>query len=589
MRTTGTADLSRRLMEVAAGRRPARRYLEGATVLNVYSGELYGANVAIAEGRVAYVGPSRAMVGDETDVVPLAGRVLVPGYVDPHTHITGMLHPVEFARGVLPSGTTAVVADTLHILLQTPPALVAELLERLAAMPVHVYWFLRPSAASPLPDETMFAEDRLAPLLGLHVVRALGEVTPWPRLFHGDEDLFRKIALARAAGRRIEGHAPGASYDRLAALAAAGWSADHEAITADEALARLRAGIYTMLRHSSLRPDMPALAAAVTRERLATGRLMLTTDAPNVATVAECGYMDHVIRQAIAAGIPPVSAYQMATLNPASYFGLDEEIGGIAPGRMADIAVLDDLRNPSPSLVLAAGEVAAREGAAIVPFPEVDWDRYFPRRFQAGWDPVPSIFETRRRDVAAPYQDEHVVFPVMHLENSVITRRRDVRVPVRGDVLEWPADVVRLALVDPGGRWVTNGALSNFAARLDALASSFNVMAHASVLGQSPRDMALATRRLLELGGGIVAVEGGASVLEIPLPIGGVMSRDDLATAAGRVRQLSAFLRTRGYPHTDPYYTLLFLPIDSLPDLRVTYHGVWDVRRERVLVPRRDL
>jgi len=543
------------------------------------------------------------MVGPSTDVMRLPGKILVPGYVDPHTHITGMLHPVEFARAIVRTGTTAVVADTLQILLQTPPDAIAELLGLLSTMPVHVYWFLRPDPASPLPDETMFSLTRLMALLEIDAIRAVGELTRWPVLFRGNEVLFRKIALALATGRRIEGHAPGASYDRLVALAAAGWSADHEAITADEILARLRAGIYPMLRHSSLRPDMPALAQAVTTWRSASARLMLTTDGPNVTTIAEHGYMDHVIRQAIAAGIPPVSAYQMATLNPATYFGLDEEIGGIGPGRWADIAVLDDLCDPTPSLVLTAGEIAARDRVPTAAFPAVDWSRFFPGRLRATWEPNPALFETHAADLAvvnraalssgcqpaAADAVDEVVFPVGYLENSVITRRRDVTVPVRDGILAWPCEVTRLALLDPAGRWVTNGALANFVTRLGGLASSFNVIAHPTVLGQNPRDMARAARRLLELGGGIVAVEEGQIVLEIPLPIGGVMSAGALHEVAAQAGELSAFLRARGYPHADPYYTLLFLPIDSLPDVRVTYHGVWDVRRERTLVRRRDL
>jgi len=589
-RTYRTLEESRRLLEVAAGRSPADRYLDGATLLNVYSGELYPANVAIACGRIAYVGPSHAMVGPETDVLSLPGAVLAPGYIDPHTHITGMVNPVEFAREAVRGGTTAVVADTLQFLLQTPTDRIPDVLRTLSEMPVHVYWFLRLDAASPLADETRFSIDRLAPLLEIETVRAVGEVTRWPALYRGDDDLMRKIALALAAGRRIEGHAPGASYDRLVALAAVGWSADHEAITSDEVLHRLRAGVYTMLRHSSLRADLPVLARAITAERAASARLMLTADGPEAVTIAECGYMDHTIRQAIASGIPPVLAYQMATLTPATYFGLDEELGGIGAGRRADIAVLDDLRNPTPTLVLAGGQIAARDRAAVCTFPAIEWPLFFPPRFRPTWQPDAALFETRAADLAAaPDDPAGVRFPVMHLENSVITRRRDVTVPVRRGRLVWPDDVVRLALVDPAGRWVTNGALSHFTTRLGGLASSFNVAADLTVLGQDPEDMARAARRLLELGGGIVAVEGGATVLELPLPIGGVMSPESLPAVAARARDLYAFLRARGYAHTDPHYTLLFLPLDSLPDLRVTYHGVWDVRRGQTLVPRRDL
>jgi adenine deaminase len=182
-----------------------------------------------------------------------------------------------------------------------------------------------------------------------------------------------------------------------------------------------------------------------------------------------------------------------------------------------------------------------------------------------------------------------VHFPVIRLENSVITRRVDVPMPARGGVLEPPPEIVRLALVDPQGRWIVRGALANFVTRLGGLASSFNVVAHLMVMGQEPRDMAHAARRVIELGGGIVIIEGGATVLEIPLPIGGMMALETLPEIASRARGLYACLRERGYGHADPHYTLLFLPLDSLPDVRITYRGVWDVRRGKVLVPREDL
>ncbi len=589
-RTFRTLDESRTLLEVAAGRRPADLYVEGATLLNVYSAELYPANVAIAGQRIAYVGGSRTMVGPETAVLHVEGKILAPGYIDPHAHITGMTTPVEFAREVIRGGTTAVVADTLPFLLQTPPPRIAEILTALAAMPVLILWFLRPHGGSHLADESMFSLERIAPLLELEAVRAVGEVTRWPAVYQGDDDLLRKIALALASGRRVEGHAPGASYERLVALAAAGWSSDHESITPEEVQNRVRAGVYAMLRHSSLRPDVPVLARAITDTGPGVGRLMLTADGPDAVTVAERGYMDYVLRTAITSGIPPLHAYQMATINPAAYYGLDEEIGGIGPGRRADIVVLDDVRNPTPHLVLARGAVAVREGACVAEFPRVDWAAYFPPRFRPTWEPGSTLFEMRASEGGAEDVTPGAVrFPAMHLENSVITRRLDLSVPVQDGLLRPPADVLRVALVDPQGRWIVRGLLANFVNRLGGLASSFNISAHLAVLGQDPADMAQAARRLLDIGGGIVLVERGKTVLEIPLPIGGLMNPEPLPAIAAMARRLYAFLRERGYPHTDPHYTLHFLTFDSLPGIRITYRGVWDVRRGKVLVPRHDL
>ena len=583
--TTRTLEDLRLLLDVAAGRRPADVYLDGATVLNVYSGELYPANVAIAGGRIAYAGPNRGMIGPETQVFSYPGKILAPGYIDPHTHVTGMATPVEFAREVLRTGTTTLVADAMQLMLQTPPGRLVPLLETLAAMPVRLLWAIRLHAPSHLPDEEPFSLERVRALLDLDAARTVGEVTRWPAVYYGDEDVLRKIAAGLAAGRRVDGHAPGASYDRLMALAAAGWSSDHEGITAAEITNRLRAGMYTMLRHSSLRPDLPALAQAITLARARSGRLMLTADGPEAATIAREGYLDHVIRQAIAAGIEPVLAYQMATLAPAAYVGLDEDLGGIAPGRRANIVVLDDLREPRPSTVFADGRVAAQDGVCTAAFPEIAWSEIIPRRFAPDWEPAPALFEMPALE---PSATGTASFPAIVLENSVITRRQDVPVTAQDGRLALPSSVVRLALVGPRGRWIVRGALGNFVERLGGLASTFNVTAHLTVMGQHLGDMARAARRVLELGGGIVAVEDGRTVLELPLPIGGIMAADRLPVIAGRAAALYAFLRARGYPHTDPHYTLLFLPLDSLPDVRITYRGIWDVRRNRTIIPRQD-
>jgi adenine deaminase len=579
--TTRTLEEIRLLLDVAAGRRPADLYLEGANLLNVYSGEVYPANVAIAGGRIAYVGPGRGMVGDATPVVPLAGKTLVPGYIDPHTHITGLATPVEFARAVLRTGTTTLVADALQFMTLLDPDRVGGVLESLAAMPVRVLWAIRLHPESHLPRESSFSLEHVRALLALECARAAGEVTRWPAVYHGDEELLQKLAAALAAGRRVDGHAPGASAERLAALAAAGWSSDHEGITAADAVNRLRTGMYTMLRHSSLRRDLAALAAALTPERVRSGRFMLTADGPEVATIARDGYLDHVIRQGIAAGIDPVLVYQMATVAPAAYIGLDEDLGGIAPGRRANIAVLDDLREPRPSTVFADGRVAVEDGVCTAAFPDVAWDRIVPRRFGPGWTPRADLFELPPERAAA--------FPAIVLENSVITRRQDVALSVRDGRVDVPPDLVRLALVGADGSWIVRGVLANFVRGLGGLASTFNVGSQLTVLGQDTRDMAAAAGRVLELGGGIVAVEHGTTLFELPLPLGGIMSPDPLPAIAGQAEALYALLRARGYPHADPHYTLLFLPHDSLPDVRVTYRGVWDVRRNRVIIPREDL
>ncbi|MGQ0570222.1 MAG: adenine deaminase C-terminal domain-containing protein [Armatimonadota bacterium] len=575
-RTFRTLDDVHALIAVTRGEAPPQMLITGGEVLNAYSGELLAATVAVTAGRIAYVGERRIEPGPSTTIIDARGRVVAPGYFDPHGHPQALFTPVEFARAVLPLGTTAIMADTLLLLNLTPPERTAEILTTLAALPLHFFWFLRLHGQAHSPgDATVLGDERLAALMSLEEVRTVGEVTRWPQVYAGDATLLTRMARGLAAGRRVEGHAPGVSADRLQVLAAAGFSSDHEAITAEQALDRLRAGLYVMLRHGSLRPDLPALAAIATGSRAYSGRLMLTLDGPSPTFIQSNGYMDHVLDVAMRVGVDPVAVHQMATINPATYYSLDEEIGGLAPGRRADILLLDRIDRPRPQAVIAGGQVVARDGRLIIDLPEPPWAEWL-RPFTPGpWRPVPSFFALD--GLPSPT-------PAMHLESAVIAARRDV---------EWsselPPGVLRLFLVDPAGRWRCRTLLSGFADDLGGLASTYTSGAGMYTLGRNTTDMAVAASRALDLGGGIVLVEDGAVQFEIPLPLGGMMSPRPMVEMAAAVETLTGFMRAQGHTYHDLPCTLLFLGFDALPYVRLTYRGLWDVLGANVLIPREDL
>lgn len=575
-RTFRTLDDTRTLMAVARGQAPPEVLVTGGTVLNVYSGEPLPATIAVAAGRIAYVGDRPFEAGPSTTVVDARGRVVAPGYIDPHGHPHATFTPVELARAVLPRGTTAIVADTLLLLLLTRPELTGEAMTALAALPLRYFWFLRLHGQAHSPGErAMVTDERLAALLERDDVRTVGEITRWAQVYAGEPTLIERIARGLAAGRRVEGHAPGVSPDRLQVLAAAGISSDHEAITADQALARLRTGLYVMLRHGSLRPDLPHLAAIATGSRAFSGRLMMTPDGPTPIFVHTKGYMDYLLETAMREGIEPLAAYQMATINPATYYALDEEIGGLAPGRRADLVVLESLDRPRPETVIAGGRVAAREGRLVVDLPTLPWERWL-RPFTPGpWRPDPSFFSLD--GLPSPV-------PAMHLENSVITARRDVAYDG-----ELPPGILRLSLADPAGRWRCRTLLSGFADDLGGLASTYTSGLGIVTIGRDVRAMSAAASRALDLGGGIVLVEDGTVRFEFPLPLGGMMSPNPVAEVAAAIERLTALLQARGYRHDDLAYTLLFFGFDSLPYVRLTYRGLWDVLAGREILPREDL
>jgi adenine deaminase len=402
---------------------------------------------------------------------------------------------------------------------------------------------------------------------------AAGEVTRWPDVHAGNADVLERLHLALGRGQRVEGHTAGAAADKIPALAAGGLTSDHEPITAREVLDRARQGIAVMLRESSLRPDLNGLLDALKEAPALVSRVMLTTDGSMPAFIRDHGFVDHLIRTALDRGVTPVDAYRMATLNPAVYFRRDEDLGGIAPGRYADVCLLEDVSQPRPLTVIARGAVAADRGRVLVDVPEPAWRKVFTSphaRLAARW-------QARSQDFALPVR---ATYPVIRLVSAVITKLEE-----RAQA----SDDLHAALMDRGGRWVAPALVAGFADRLDGLATTTTTDFNILVLGRSPRAMARAVNRLTQLRGGVVITEGDTVVYELPLPLGGIMTRGSLADAAGWEQALRACLAQRGYAHHDPLFTMLFLAADFLPTVRLSPRGVWDVKRARVLLPRRRL
>jgi len=560
----------RRLTDVARGASPADLYVRGASLLNVYTGEIYPAAVAVKGERIAYVGARDDMVGPRTRVVDARAQVLVPGYIDPHVHPATLTTPAALARFILPLGTTTVVADTLQFWELGGLAAFRAVADALLASPLRFYWMLRPHAQSRAPGEWRRFEPRaLARAMAHPRALAIGEVTRWPDAWRGDPELLRRLAVAR--GARVEGHTAGASADKIPAIAAAGFTSDHEPITAAEVLDRARQGIAVMLRESSLRPDLSGLLDALKTAPALASRLMLTCDGSMPAFIRTHGFVDHLIRVALERGVPPIDAYRMATLNPATYYGLDADLGGVAPGRYADICLLEDLAAPRPLTVIARGKVIAAGGRLLGRVPEPPWRRIFTSaaaRLAAGWRVRPDDFELPARPR----------YPVISLSSAVITRLEE-RALAPGDL--------HAALLDRRGRWVAPGVVARFAERLDGFAATISTDFNILALGRRPAAMARAVNRLLDVHGGIVLVDGERVVWELPLPLGGIMTPGSLDEVAGREDELRRLLVERGYPHHEPLYTLFFLAADFLPVVRLSPRGVWDVKRSQILLPSR--
>ncbi|MGD9074191.1 MAG: adenine deaminase C-terminal domain-containing protein [Desulfobacteraceae bacterium] len=567
--------------------RQADIFLKNGTVLNVYSGELLKMNVVINGERIWYVGPRSDMVGDDTIILDAENRLIVPGYVDPHFHPWNIYNPISFGEEACRLGTTTVVGDSLvfHLLMGTD--LFEVFMHLLSHMPVKFFWTCRAAPQTPMEREDEFyAVENLERLLKNPEVQSLGEITRWPELVKGNPKYRELIRRTKGLKKRVDGHTAGARYDDLNVISRVGVESCHESITGEEVLDRLRLGLYVMIRESSLRQDLGKLIKTVAKSEVLTDRIMLTTDSSEPDYYERFGINDNLIRIAIREGIEPISVYRMSTINPAVYFGLDHEIGGIAPGRYADILLLRDLHQPTPELVISRGRIMAENGKLVEPFPQLNWESFFPRSSfsRRKWKAESHFFQI-------PSHRKRIRFPTIKLISPVITQNAWVEFDMEDGflTLDERRGFCFSALMSRDGSWVTNGILQGFGDAIEGMASSFNTAVEILVLGRDPEAMRSAVNRVLELGGGIVAFENGKIAYEFPLPLGGIMSDEPMQRLAEKDRELQAFLSKRGYPFETPLFTLLFLPNDFLPDVRINYKGVVDIRKDTVLWPRRVL
>ncbi len=565
--------------------------LEGGKVLNVYSGEILESAVGVQGERISFVG-SRPPRGEAFLHLDVSGKILVPGYIEPHCHPWNIYNPVSFGEEACRLGTTTLVCDNLFFYLFMGVELFQEFIASLETMPVKYFWFIRVVPQTPMEgEETVFSAGNLKKLLMNPLAVSVGEITRWMDLVHGNPKILECIRFARSLGKRVDGHTAGAKVENLGIISRTGVESCHESISAREALDRLRLGLHVMLRQSSLRPDLRALLQMVRENPSCTRRVMLTTDSSTPAFQLESGMVDRLIGTALEEGIDPLEAYRMATLNPAVYFGLEDRIGGIAPGRDADILVLSDLHHPTPETVISKGRIVAQGCALKAPFPDMDLKRFFytpAARIEKTWAARPDFFDIPWGDEKHP---QAVRFPVIRLTNPVITRVEPVEFPVKNGLLDIPAGngFCRAAALDRHGKWVANGIIQNYADRVEGIASTFNTAMEIMVIGRNPDAMACAVNRVLEMGGGIAAVERGRPFLEFPLPLGGMMSDRPLPELAAMDTALQEFLSARGYPFHDPLYTFIFLPNDFLPEVRLNRRGVVNIRTDEVLWPARNL
>jgi adenine deaminase len=562
-------DLARRLA-VARGDEPADLVVRGGRVLSVFTREWLECDVAVCDGVVAGLGSY-----DGAEVLDADGAYVAPGLIDAHMHLeTSKLLPSEFARLVLPLGTTAVVADPHEIANVLGTDGVHWLVDVCEYLPLDVFF----TASSCVPASSFesprrpFTTGDLASLLRRRRVIGLAEMMNFPGVIGGDEAELAKLAVAEAA--HVDGHAPGVLGRELQAYAAAGIRSDHEAFTAEEGRERLRAGMWLLIREASAARNLRALAPLIAE--FGPSRLAFCTDDREPEHIAEDGHVNAIVRDAVALGVAPADALTMASHHPALWHGLTD-LGAVAPGYQADLLLLPDLERFVPEIVLKRGRPADEIPRTPVP----EWVRHSVRLEAVG-------AEAFRIPWAGGAARVIGLVPGQIVTDSLV---EEPRVVEGAAVADPERDLAKIAVIERhlGTGRIGLGFVRGFGLQRGALASTFAHDAHnLVVVGTDDAEMARAVERVAELGGGLVVVDRGAVVAELPLPIAGLMSDLPLAEVIAASRTTVAAVHALGSAVESPFQSLAFLALSVIPSLKLTDHGLVDVDRFELVPLRAD-
>jgi len=556
------------------------------SLVNVYSGNISESYVGVKDGRIIYVGgkPIRA-----TKNLDVGSKFILPAYIDGHVHIeSSLVTPSQFALAAIPRGTCCVVADPHEIANVCGVEGIKFMIEDSARTPLKIY-FMIPSCVPATNLETSGAKiglKEIEELKGLKQILGLGEVMNFPGVIKGEEEVMAKIRACE--GMVIDGHAPGLRGEELCAYVAAGVMSDHESVTAEEAMEKVSLGMWVMIREGSTAKNLSELAAIVSKG--CPERVMLVTDDQHADDLLAEGHLDHVLRRAVEEGIDPVDAVRMVTVKPAEYFGL-RRLGGVSPGKCADMVIVDDLKEFKAEMVFIDGRIVAKEGKYLGSV-----GRSIVKKEVEKTVHISELLSADLKVIHRGPEGKVEIRVIEVVPDQIITNEMLCELPVEnGEVLpDLEKDVVKICVVErhrETGR-IGKGFVKGFGLKEGALASTVAHDSHNIIaIGVSDDEICRAVNRLREINGGLVAVNGNEVKSELPLPIAGLMSDRGVEFVAERMDELNKSASDLGCHLRSPFMALSFLALPVIPKLKITDLGLVDVEQMKVvdlLVPSPD-
>ncbi len=589
-------ELTQDLVAVAMGRKPADTVICNGRWVNVHSGEILpGTDVAITGGRIAYVGPDASRcIGPQTRIIEAKQRYLVPGLCDAHMHVeSGMVTVTEFARAVIPHGTTSMFIDPHEIANVLGLPGVRLMHDEAATLPINVYVQMPscvPSAPGLETPGASIGPEEVAEAMTWPGIIGLGEMMNFPGVFLGDDKKHAEMAATMRAGKVIGGHYASPDLGRaFHGYVAGGPADDHEGTRLEDGIARVRQGMKAMLRLGSAWYDVATQVKAITDMGLDSRNFILCTDDSHSGTLVGEGHMNRVVRHAIAQGLRPMTAIQMATLNTALHFGVEKDIGSITPGRYADIILTSDLAALPIEMVIAGGQVVAENGRIAIDIPPYAYPNFAVGTVKLGKKLKVGDFNVAMTTADGQPPTSAKVRVIGVVENQAPTKALERTLPVIDGLIQTdPAqDVCRIALVERHRATgaMTNGFVSGFGFNVPCAVAS--TVAHDShhmiVVGTDAADMARAANRLGEVGGGVVVFREGEEIALVELPIAGLMSDQRAEVVAAKAERMVEAFAECGCTLHNAYMQLSLLALVVIPELRISDKGIVDVRTFEVV------
>ncbi len=559
------------IINVARGLEKADLVIKNANIVNVLSEEIHKGDIAICDGVIAGIGENYS--GEKE--IDINGAYVTPSFIDGHVHLEStMMLPKEFAKTVLPAGTTTVIIDPHEISNVLGLHGISFMHEAVKDLPMNVYTML-PSCVPATPFETSGFDLNsydLSLLIDKPWVLGIAEMMNFPGVLNLDKNVMAKLELAKSRGKRIDGHAPYLSGKDLCGYIASGVKSDHECTTPEEAIEKLRLGVYVMIREGTAAKDLDALIPVLKTSN--TRKCIFVTDDRHPADLKE--HINGMVRRVVEAGVDPIKAVQVASLNTAEYFGL-KDLGAIAPGYKADLLVLPDLKTFKPDIVLKDGQVVAQDGKLAVEIPENDaiatrnsvnvrWITMDDFKIQTEGDGVKKVRALE-------------VIPHQLITKSVMS---DVKVVDGNAISNVETDTLKICVIERHRATgnIGKGFVKGFNLKCGAIAST---VAHDShnmiVIGTNDFDMYTAAVALIKCQGGKVVVKDGEIISQLPLPIAGLMSDKEFDFVVEKCDELNKAAHSIGCKLEDPFMTMGFLSLPVIPELKITDKGVFDTNK----------